>query len=208
MGKASDSVTKQTLYIVAGIAVLVGFMGGVVFSSLQSESYPVAQNNRGTAPPPATAQQGGVTAQQASQILALEQRVASNPADANSWVQLGNTYFDASRFDKAIRAYTKYNELQPGNANVLTDLGVMYRRNGQPQDALSAFDSAIMADPRHEQARFNKGIVQMYDLGDIQGAITSWTELVTINPGAIAANGTPISQIIADAKSQLSGAGQ
>nr|MBF0222531.1 tetratricopeptide repeat protein [Desulfobulbaceae bacterium] len=207
MGTASNSVTKQTLYIVAGIAAVVGFMAGVVFSSLQTESYPVAQNNRGPAPQ-ATVQQGGVTPQQASQILALEQRVSTNPADANAWVQLGNTYFDASRFDKAIRAYTKYNELQPGNANVLTDLGVMYRRSGDPQQALANFESAIMADPRHEQSRFNKGIVLMYDLGDIQGAVTTWQELLTINPGAIAGNGTPISEIIADAKSKLPGAGQ
>ena len=208
MGTKNDSVAKLTMYIVAGVALLAGFMGGVVFSSLQSDSYPVAQSNTGSPPSQAGAQQGGVSPQQASQILALEQRVAANPADSSAWVQLGNTYFDASRFDKAIRAYTKYDALQPGNANVLTDLGVMYRRNKQSQEALATFDKAIVGDPKHEQARFNKGIVQMYDLGDIQGAVATWEGLLQVNPGAIAANGTLMSQIVADAKKQLSGAGQ
>ena len=208
MGTGKDSVTKQTLYIVAGIALLAGFLVGVVYSSFQTDSYPVAQNNRGAAPPKAGAQQGGLSPQQASQILALEQRVSSDPSDSAAWVQLGNTYFDASRFDKAIRAYTKYNELQPGNANVLTDLGVMFRRNGQPQEALAAFEKAIIADPRNEQARFNKGIVLMFDLRDAPGAIATWEGLMKMNPGAIAANGTPISQMIIDAKAQLSGPGQ
>ena len=195
MGTGKDSVTKQTLYIVASIALLVGFLGGVVYSSLQTDLYPVAQDNRGAAPPQAGAQQGGLSPQQASQILALEQRVSSNPSDSAAWVQLGNIYFDASRFDKAIKAYTKYDELQPGNANVLTDLGVMFRRNSQVREAIATFEKAIMADPKNEQARFNKGIVQMFDLRDIPGAITTWEALLQINPGAIA-------------KAQLSEAGQ
>jgi hypothetical protein len=48
----------------------------------------------------------------------------------------------------------------------------------------------------------------MYDLGDIPGAIASWESVLQINPAATAANGTPISQIIAEAKARLSGAGQ
>jgi cytochrome c-type biogenesis protein CcmH/NrfG len=208
MAKGNDNVSKQTLYIATGLALFVGFMVGVVFSSFQSDSSTVAQNNRGGVPSQSVVQQGGLTPEQASAILALEQRVAANPADSSAWVELGNTYYDTSNFDKAIKAYTKYDELQPGNANVLTDMGVMYRSKGQPQEAIATFEKAIMADPRHELARFNKGIVQMYDLGDIPGAIASWEGVLQINPAATAANGTPISQIIAEAKARLSGAGQ
>ena len=121
---------------------------------------------------------------------------------------MGNTYFDTSRFSKAIRAYTKYDEIQPGNANVLTDLGVMYRRNGQPQEALATFEKAMSADPRHELSRFNKAIVLMYDLGDIPGAIAAWEEQLKINPAAVAGNGSSISEFVANAKAQLTGAGK
>jgi len=208
MGNGNNGVTKQTLYITAGVALFVGFMIGVVYSSFQSDSPSVVQNKGGGAPPQSVMQQGGPTAQQASAILALEQRVSANPADSAAWVELGNLYFDTSNYFKAITAYTKYDQLQPGNANVLTDLGVMYRRSGQPQQAIATFDKAIMADPSHELARFNKGIVQLYDLKDIQGAIASWEGLLQVNPAATAANGTPISQLVADAKARLSGPGQ
>ena len=68
-------------------------------------------------------------------------------------------YFDTGKFKDAIKAYNKYLEFNPNSANVWTDLGVMYRRNKQPQDALRAFDEAIKTDPRHEQSRYNKGVV-------------------------------------------------
>jgi tetratricopeptide (TPR) repeat protein len=52
------------------------------------------------------------------------------------------------------------------NPNVITDLGIMYRKVGQFQKAIETFNRAITIDPQAKQARFNKGIVQLYDLGD------------------------------------------
>lgn len=205
MAVDKDQVTKQILYIAIGVALVVGFLAGIIFSSVQSDTpRGVVPQQQQAAAPQGPAQQG-LSPQQASTILALEQRVASNPSDLDAWVQLGNIYFDASRFAKAIRAYEKSLELQPGDANVLTDLGVMYRRNGQPDMAVASFDKAIAAQPTHEQARFNKGIVLMYDMGDVASAIATWQELLKVNPGATASNGIPVSQIIADAQKQLGG---
>ena len=83
---------------------------------------------------------------------------------------------------KKAAPYEKSLELNPRNANVLTDLGIMYRRNGQPQKAIEKFDEAIVVNPRHEMSRVNKGIVLMHGLGDREGAIESWEELLGINP--------------------------
>ncbi len=134
---------------------------------------------------------------------ALEQRVKANPQDVDAWTKLGHVYFDTNRADQAIRSYSKSLELSPGDPNVLTDLGVMYRRVGRHQEAIASFDKAIAANSKHEQSRFNKGIVQMYDLGDVPGAVATWEALIAVNPVAKAANGTSISQIIDDAKKQL-----
>ena len=81
-------------------------------------------------------------------------------------------------------AYNNALELNPGNPDVLTDLGVMYRRKGQPLEAIKAFDKAIKIDPRHEASRFNKGVVLLHDLNDSEGAIRAWEELVEVNPFA------------------------
>jgi tetratricopeptide (TPR) repeat protein len=72
----------------------------------------------------------------------------------------------------------------------------MYRRNGQPVKALEVFDKAIALDPRHEQSRFNKGIVLRYDMNDREGAVKAWEDLLKINPNAMAPNGLPVSEAI------------
>jgi len=201
----NDTVSKQTLYIAVVVSLVVGALGGIIFSSVQSDTY--APRRQAAAPPPGMGQgqgQGqGLDPQQASRILALEQQVVSRPNDADAWVQLGNLYFDANRPAKAIRAYNKALGLRPNNAHVLTDLGVMYRRNGQPDEAVASFDRAIAAAPQLEQAYFNKGIVLMYDLHDVNGAVAAWEALLKVNPKAVASNGTPVSQLIEEAKASL-----
>lgn len=209
-----NSFSTQTLVVAVVVALVVGFFGGVIYSSMQGgHSAGVASSGTQGASPAMPAAGGqeqgqvGLNAQQASAILSLEQRVATNADDADAWVQLGNTYFDTNNFVKAIAAYNHYLTLQPKNANVLTDLGIMYRNNGQPTEAITTFDRALTVDPNHVQATFNKGVVLMNDLHDIEGAIAVWQKLVDANPGATAANGMPITQVIEDAKKQMAAGG-
>ena len=186
-------VKKGTMLIVAVIAVVVGFLAGIIYSAFQSAPTTTVQ----TGPPQQQSQPAqNFSNEQATQILSLEQEVSVNPTNVNAWIQLGNVYFDTNNYPKAIRAYEKSLELSSNNANVLTDLGVMYRRNGQPGKALEAFDKAIAIDPTLEQARFNKGVVLNYDMGDREGAIKAWQEVLKLNPNALAPNGQPISEAI------------
>ena len=188
-------VKKETMFIVALIALVIGFLGGVFYSALQSG--PTGRVQTTSAPPQPQQQQApGFTREQASDILRLEQEVAANPTNVEAWTRLGHVYFDTNNPAKAIRAYEKSLELRPDDPNVLTDLGVMYRRNGQPDKALATFDRAIAVDPRHEQSRFNKGIVLRYDMNDREGAVKVWEELLAINPNALAPNGQPVSEAI------------
>jgi len=186
-------VKKETMFIAALITLVIGFLGGVFYSALQSGP---AERVQTTSAPPQSQQQSGMSNEQARSILTLEQEVAANPTNVDAWTQLGHVYFDTNNPPKAIRAYEKSLELRPDDPNVLTDLGVMYRRNGQPEKALEAFDKAIAVDPNHQQSRFNKGIVLRYDLNDREGAIKAWEELIKINPEALAPNGQPVSEAI------------
>ena len=77
----------------------------------------------------------------------------------------------------------------------------MYRRSGRPKEAIAAFDRAIQVDPRHEVSRFNKGIVLMHDLNDIQGALRVWEELLALNPAATSTSGQSLSEMIKKYKS-------
>jgi cytochrome c-type biogenesis protein CcmH/NrfG len=187
-------VKKETMLIVALIALVIGFLGGVFYSALQSGTTGSVQT--ASAPPQQQQQQPGLTSEQARTILALEKEVAANPTNADAWTQLGHIYFDSDNPAKAINAYEKSLELSPNDPNVLTDLGVMYRRSGQSEKALTAFDQAMSIAPNHEQSRFNKGIVLRYDLNDREGALKAWEELLKINPNAVAPNGMPVSEAI------------
>jgi len=195
--KKNDYVKKDTMLIVAIVALAIGFFGGVVLTVYKTRT----QESVKTPMPPPQAQtvQGDVT-EMAAKIFELEKRTAQSPDDVEAWVQLGNLYFDTDNFAKAIPAYEKSLELNPKNPNVLTDLGVMYRRNGQPKEAVKVFDRAIQADPRHETSRFNKGVVLMHDLKDVEGAIKAWEGLIEINPLAVSSSGQPIDQLIQQLK--------
>lgn len=187
------------MWFIALVALAFGFLAGIVFSVYKSGPSPAAVT------PQAVQQQGqapAVDPQITQKILALEKEVVAHPDNMEAWTQLGNYYFDSDNPGKAIEAYNKSLALNPNNADVLTDLGVMYRRNGNPKEAIAAFDRATAVDPSHPTARFNRGIVQLYDLKDRDGAIRTWEELVKLHPDAKAPNGQPVTEIIKTVKEQ------
>ena len=190
-------VKKETLWIVALIALAVGFLGGVVFSAFKSPaSTPQPTQQQSQQQPQSTSPDN------TAQIMALEQEVLRNPDNTEAWTQLGHYYFDGQKLDKAIAAYTKSLELNPNNADVLTDLGVMYRRNGNPQKAIESFAQASKVNPNHPTALFNRGIVLLSDLNDKEAALKSWEELVRRHPDAKAPNGQLVSEIITSVRSE------
>jgi cytochrome c-type biogenesis protein CcmH/NrfG len=185
-------VKKETMLMVAFITFTAGFLAGIAYGLYKGEPRKVAR----------VEQRQAADSQFSSEIAALELEVAKNPANVNTWTQLGNLYFDTNKYDRAIAAYKKSLELNPQNANVWTDMGVMYRRNRQPAEALKAFDKAIEINPRHEISRFNKGIVLLHDLNDLQSAIRAWEDLLKINPVAMAPNGQSVDQLLVQLKNQ------
>ncbi len=200
MKSDSKTVKKETMWLVASIALVVGFIGGVVFGVYKTGSDQPIQTPMVSQP---TANKQDISVESAAQIFKLEKTTKENPDDVASWITLGNLYFDAGNHQKAITAYTKALALNPNNANVMADLGVMYRRNGEPKKAVEAFDKAAKIDPKHETALFNKGIVLMHDLNDLDGAINAWEALVKRNPAATSPTGQPLKDLIEKLKTGM-----
>jgi cytochrome c-type biogenesis protein CcmH/NrfG len=197
MGKkekeSSGTVKKETMWLVASLALVVGFLGGIVFGVYKSETLKPFQSAQISQ----TDEKGkGVSAEKAAQIFELEKRTKEAPGDVAAWTNLGNVYFDTGRYEKAITAYTHSLALNPNNADVMTDLGIMYRRTGRPQKAIEAFDKAAKIDPRQETALYDKGIVLMHDLNDIPGAIKAWEALLKRNPAATSPSGQPVKNLV------------
>jgi cytochrome c-type biogenesis protein CcmH/NrfG len=189
---------SQGMLVPYFVIFIIGFVAGVGFTVWKGGF----SSSGGAAPPGAVSQSNEL----GSAILNLEAQVTAHPEDYASWVQLGNLYYDSDQADKAIKAYTKSLELHDGSADLLTDLGTMYRRAGQPKNAVEYFDKAIAKDPNHLTARFNKGVVLYHDLNDPAGGIASWEDELRINPEAKGPNGAPLKDFIAQAKKDLSSA--
>ncbi|MFH0997490.1 MAG: tetratricopeptide repeat protein [Pseudomonadota bacterium] len=79
---------------------------------------------------------------------------------------------------------------------VLTALGILYQRMGQPRQAIQSFEKAVAADPKNEKARFNKGYVLLNDMKDREGAIRTWEELLEINPLAVTGDNQSVDQLV------------
>lgn len=179
------------------IIFVFGFLAGIAFTVYKGGS-------PGSAPSTtANVQSHSQNDETGQAIINLEAEVTANPENFENWIRLGHLYYDSNQSEKAIAAYTKSLEFHSGDANLLTDLGVMYRRTKQPEKAIESFNEAIKKDPGHLPSRFNKGIVLMYDFNDPGGAIETWEALLKIDPEAKTANGQHIHDFVDKIKADI-----
>src|SRR5262245_23921813 len=134
--------------IVFGVAgMFFGLIAGWVIGSQQASvraPAPVAQS----APPSSTG--AGQTTRaavldetRANALKSVAEREAGNPKPR---VELANMYFDAERYDDAIKWYEEALKLQPNDVDVSTDLGVSYYYTNQPDRALAQFEKSLKID--------------------------------------------------------------
>lgn len=163
---------KETVLFVV-VALIVGLLVGVIVSK---------GKDKGSSGPSIASPQGGAPINAQQNIKMLENLVATDPQNRKAWVELGNTYFDSQMPAKSVEAYAKALELNPNDANVLTDQGVMYRQLGWFDKAIESFIKANEIDPRHIQSLFNLGIVYRHDLQNYVKATEVWRKYLDVNP--------------------------
>jgi len=154
----------------------------------EQQQLPPATGTPGTLPllPPPSAMPPSAVAPEAGAVqqrIAAEERLAAqNPQDVQAWIALGNDYFDTNQAQRAVDAYAKALALQPNNADVLTDQGVMFRKLQAFDKAIANFQRAHQVDPRHVQSVYNLGVVYAYDLKDQAKAIAAWNRVIEVAP--------------------------
>ena len=193
--KFSGGVSHRVLFTTAVAFLCVGFVGGVALTAYKTSGLSVAPGMNASGP---AGMGGGAPSSGDLEAMeaALRRRADENPADPSAWAQLGHLYFDAGRHEEAIRSYREALERDPENGDLWTDLGVMHRRAGNPRLALESFDRAIALAPRHEVARFNRGIVLLHDLDRTAEGVRAWEELAEINPVFSTGDGRTLDQLI------------
>lgn len=140
--------------------VIFGFLGllliVVVGVELFSKKEQVAVQEQSAVP-----QMPAANIQLAGQISELEKVLAANPADMQTLLKLANMSHDGRFFDKAITYYKRYVEKNVKDANARVDLGICYFENGDLDEAQKQMQTALKYDPKHLQAHFNLGIVNL-----------------------------------------------
>jgi cytochrome c-type biogenesis protein CcmH/NrfG len=175
--------SEAIAYVVAGICF--GIILGWVIGTQQAR-------RSGPAPAPAATTQtgtGGTVQQQApvldeGRVQALNTILKNDPKNVNATVQLGNVYFDAERWDDAIKWYHRALELDPRNTDASTDLGVSYYYSNKPDEALAQFEKSLAISPTHTKTLLNKGIVLAFGKQDLKAAETVWQKVVDLAPAS------------------------
>jgi len=191
MEKGEISMKKETVILYVVIALVVGFVGGatvgILWMTKGTEKTAMVQKPPMAppgAPAPAAAPPPRDTIEATSQIQTLKEIVKKDPKNLPAWVELGNLYFDTDQPKEAIEAYGQYLAIKPNNADVRTDMGIMYRKLGQFDKAIQEFKKAAQSDPKHVNSRYNIGLVLLHDKQDIQGAVKAWEEYLKVDPNS------------------------
>jgi len=116
--------------------------------------------------------------------------IAETDNTAEAWTLAGNLHFDwmerqsgperVKSSQRAAAAYKRSLELEPGNLDVRTDLGVAYLNDpASPMFAVQETNAVLEADSNHVQANFNKGIM-MLQIGRNDEAIQRFEKVMNL----------------------------
>jgi len=180
---------ESIVYSVAGICFGI-ILGWVLATQQIGRSAPAVSQPAASQSQAQGQAAGGGNGQKQTPVLdearvqALTTIVTNDPANAGAAVQLGNTYFDAEKYDDAIKWYQQALKIEPNNADASTDLGVSYYYTNRPDEALKQFESSLKMDPKHAKTWLNQGIVLAFGKQDLQGAAAAWKKVVEIAPNS------------------------
>jgi tetratricopeptide (TPR) repeat protein len=169
--------------IAFGIAgVLFGLIAGWIIGSQQAVARPPAAAPVAQQAPASGGASSRAAVLDETRVSALKTVAEKEASNATPRVQLGNLYFDAEKYDDAIRWYSDALKLAPKDVNVSTDLGVSYYYSNQPDKALAQFDQSLTLDPKHAKTLLNVGIVKAFGKQDLEGAEAAWRQVVALAP--------------------------
>ncbi len=184
VNKQTQKFRLQSYQVVSIIAALL--LGGIlVYGLMSSKPTATTQDSSG-----GTQQSQGIASGQASngqpgadvlqEIDRLRQVVDKNPDDLVSTLRLSNMLQDNGMYDQAVIYYKRYLNKMPANVDAQVDYGVTLYEGGHTQDAIEQLTQVIKADPKHQKAYFNLGIVYL-NAGDINKSNDALKKCVQID---------------------------
>ncbi len=121
---------------------------------------------------------------------------ATEEQSEKTYLNAAYRYFDAMKqavdtsvknllTQKAIHAYSKVLELNPGNLNAKSDLGVLYAEGtNEPMKGITLLREVVAENPDHEMAQMNLGFLS-FKSNQYEKAIERFDKVLSINPARI-----------------------
>jgi tetratricopeptide (TPR) repeat protein len=169
-------------YGIAGICF--GLIAGWIIGSQQVSLRAPAPSQvaQAASAPAASGQTTRAAVLDEAHVNALKSVAEREPSNAKPRIELADLYFDAERYDDAIKWYGEAVKLRPNDVNVRTDLGVSYYYTNQPDKALTEFERSLAIDPKHAKTLLNLGIVRAFGKQDLEGASQAWQQVIKVAP--------------------------
>ncbi len=115
----------------------------------------------------------------------LEQRLKTNPDDAEGWQMLGRTYVVLSRYPDAVDAYAAARELTTDqDVNAITGYAesLALMRDGAMDDEIAElFEKALLLSPDDRKGLWYGGLAA-FEQGRVELARSRWQRLLALNP--------------------------
>jgi type IV pilus biogenesis/stability protein PilW len=133
-------------------------------------------------PAPALPKQEALVKPKNSELETGKNQTAASDAliHFNSGVDL----YHQRDYAKAIQAYQKVIELDPGYAEAHNNLGIIYQEAGDFERALSSYQKAIEINPKYEKALNNLGVL-LYLKGRYEESIQAFQKALALNANNI-----------------------
>ncbi len=120
------------------------------------------------------------------------EQIAIDQSGEKNWLNAAYRYFDAFKMvqdtalraalvNKAVSCYTKVIEINPGNLDAKTDLGVCYTETPQPMKGIMLLREVVKEKPGHENAQLNLGLLSLKSK-QFDKAVDRFEKVLTINP--------------------------
>jgi len=165
--------------------LLVGLLAGFLVGYLAHEAMSGVQPPRlaaGAATDPHAAGGGAPDGGAMPDLGRLREILEREPENREALLALANMNFDIGAWARAQELYERYLALDPRNADVLTDLGICLRSQGQIDAALARFREARALRPDHWQSLYNEAVVHAFDRRDFAAAEPVLGELRRLAP--------------------------
>ncbi|HEY3314329.1 MAG TPA: tetratricopeptide repeat protein [Bacillota bacterium] len=171
-GPRRDNLTNVFM-IVVGLLVAVG-LGVVIGIGVSGRGGSAARPGTSGSPSGSNGAPAGAAA--------LEARLQQNPSDLEALTSLGNVYYAAGDYVKAISYYEQAVSLKPGDLAVVTDLGTAYYYSGNSDAALQKYDQVLKVDPKYQNALYNRVVVLLNGKKDKAGAAAAIQQYLAAYP--------------------------